>query len=148
MTLYIDGDALPNALKPVLLKAIIKRNIKTIVVSNKKISIGDSKNITYIIVEDGLDKADQKIVDLVNINDLVITADIPLADFIVQKGAFGIDHRGLVYDEENIKEKLTIRNLMQELRDSGEITGGPKPFSKNDVAKFAASFNEYIQKLL
>lgn len=148
MILYIDGDALPNALKPVLLKAIEKRKIETFVVSNKKISIGNSNFITYLIVEEGLDKADKKIIDLVNIKDLVITADIPLADFIVQKGAFGIDHRGLVYTEENIKEKLTIRNLMQELRDSGEITSGPKPFSKNDVSKFAASFNEYLQKLL
>jgi uncharacterized protein len=148
MILYIDGDAFPNLLKPIIFKAINRLSIKTFVISNKKIDIGKSALITYKIVDLGADEADNKIVELLEEGDLVITADIPLANRTIEKKAHAIDHRGELYTQDNIKEYLAMRNLMQELRDSGEITKGPAPFSKNDVQKFANQLNNFLQKYL
>ncbi len=149
MKLYIDGDALPNILKPILLRAIDKNNIDSYVVSNKKISLGaHSKNIHYIIVEAGADEADNHIVEMLEIDDLVITADIPLADRTISKNAHAIDHRGETYTQDNIKQYLAIRDLMQSIRDSGETTKGPKPFSAKDAQYFANSLNKFLQQYL
>ncbi|MEA3384682.1 MAG: YaiI/YqxD family protein [Campylobacterota bacterium] len=145
MNLYIDGDALPNILKPILLRAIDKSDIKTFVVSNKNISIGKSNNINYIIVNQGADEADNHIVDMIKESDLVITADIPLANRIISKNAHAIDHRGELYTKDNIKQYLAIRDLMQSIRDSGELTKGPKPFSQKDAQTFANQFNKFLQ---
>ncbi len=146
MKLYIDGDALPNILKPILVRAIEKRNIETYVVSNKKISIGsNAKNIHYLIVEAGADEADNKIIEMLDSEDLVITADIPLADRTITKQAHAIDHRGELYTTENIKQYLAMRDLMQSIRDSGEITKGPPPFTQKDAQKFANQLNKFLQ---
>jgi uncharacterized protein len=127
-TLYIDGDAFPNLLKPIILKAIERLQIKTLVIANKKINIGNSKLIEYIIVEQGADEADNRIVEMVEIGDLVITADIPLADRVISK------------------QYLAIRNLMQDIRDSGEMTKGPAAFSQKDAQQFANSLNNFLQR--
>jgi len=145
MKLYIDGDALPNILKPILVRAIDKLNIETFVISNKRITIGDSNHINYIIVEAGADEADNKIVEMLEADDLVITADIPLADRTITKKAHAIDHRGELYTTENIKQYLAIRDLMQSIRDSGEVTKGPPPFTQKDAQKFANQFNKFLQ---
>jgi uncharacterized protein YaiI (UPF0178 family) len=145
MNVYIDGDAFPNLLKPIILKAIERLKLKTYVIANKKIKIGKSKYIKYIVVDVGADEADHKIVDMVKKNDLVITADIPLADRIISQNAHAIDHRGELYSVENIKQYLTMRNFMQEMRDAGEITGGPKPFGQKDAQSFANQLNAFLQ---
>ncbi len=146
MQLFIDGDAFPNLLKPIVLRAIEKQKIDTIVIANKKLTIGSSNYIKYIIVDQGADEADDKIVEMLNSNDLVITADIPLADRTIDKDAHAIDHRGSMYTKDNIKQFLAIRNLMQEIRDSGEITKGPAPFNQKDAQQFANSLNAFLQK--
>lgn len=146
MRLYIDGDAFVNLLKPIVLKAIQKRKIKTLVVANKKISIGKCEFVEYLIVDEGADEADHKIVELVQEGDLVITADIPLADRAITKNAHAIDHRGELYTKENIKQYLCIRNLMEQIRQSGEITKGPPPFTQKDVHAFANSLNAFLQR--
>lgn len=146
MTLYIDGDALPNLLKPILLRAIERLKIPTKVVSNKKITMGKSEYIEYILVEQGADEADNYIADVLVANDLVITADIPLADRVITQDAHAIDHRGERYTSENIKQYLAIRNLMQEIRDSGELTKGPAPFGKKDAHNFATTLNNFLDK--
>lgn len=148
MRLFIDGDAFPNLLKPIVLKAIEKKEIETYVIANKKINVGKSKYITYMIVELGAGEADNKIVEMIEEGDLVITADIPLADRTITKTAHAIDHRGELYTSENIKQYLAMRNLMQEIRDSGEVTKGPAPFSSKDSQKFANSLNAFLQKYL
>ncbi len=148
MKLLIDADALPKALKEIIFKAVQKREIKTIVVSNKKISFNKSKNIQYIIVDEGIDKADNEIVSITEKNDLIITADIPLADRIVKKSAIALGHRGEIFDQNSIQNFLSIRNLMAEIRQSGEITKGPKPFCKKDIQNFANSFSKLLDKLL
>ena len=147
MTLYIDGDALPNLLKPILLRSIQRLHVKTYVVSNKKISLGQkSNNVHYIIVEAGADEADNKIVEMLQEGDLVITADIPLADRVITKKAHAIDHRGELYTVDNIKQYLAMRDLMDKIRESGEITKGPKPFSQKDAHNFANQFNSFLAK--
>ena len=146
MTLFIDGDAFPNLLKPIVLKAIERLKLKTCVIANKRITIGNSKHVEYLIVDAGADEADHKIVEMVEVGDLVITADIPLADRIINKNAHAIDHRGELYSVENVKQYLTMRNFMQEMRDSGEITGGPKAFGEKDAREFANQLNAFFQK--
>ena len=144
--LYVDGDAFPNLLKPILFRSIERLKLLTIVVANKKINIGKSKYITYMIVDAGADEADHKIVEMVEEGDLVITADIPLADRVISKNAHAIDHRGELYSVDNIKQYLAMRNLMDKIRESGEITRGPKPFSQKDAHEFANQLNAFLTK--
>lgn len=146
MTLFVDGDAFPNLLKPILLRSIERLGIKTFVVANKKITLGSSKFVTYLIVEQGADEADHKIVEMVKKGDLVITADIPLADRVITKNAHAIDHRGALYSVENIKQYLAMRNLMESIRESGEMTRGPKPFGTKDAHEFANQLNAFLAK--
>ncbi len=146
MKLYIDGDAFPNLLKPIVTKQIERLKLETFVVSNKPIKVGNSRHIHYLIVQAGADEADKKIVEMVEKNDLVITADIPLADHVISQSAHAIDHRGELYTKENIKQYLAIRNLMAEIRDSGEMTKGPKAFSSKDEESFANQLNAFLEK--
>ncbi len=146
MRLFIDGDAFPNLLKPIIFRAIEKFGLETFVVSNKKITIGKSRYITDIIVEQGADEADHKIVEMVEAEDLVITADIPLASRVIEKKAYPIDHRGELYDSDNIKQYLAVRALMEKIRDTGEMTKGPAPFGQKDANNFANQLNSFLQK--
>lgn len=146
MKIYVDGDAFVNLLKPILLKQIQRLKIKTIAVSNKKINLGKSDLIEYIIVEQGADEADHKIVELCQAGDLVITADIPLADRIVSKNAHAIDHRGELYTTENIKSLLAMRNLHEKLREEGVLTPNQKPYGQKDAEHFANSLNAFLNK--
>ena len=146
MKIYIDGDAFPNALKPIIIKQINRLHIDTIVMANKKINIGKSEFVKYVVVDAGADEADDKIVEALDIGDLVITADIPLADRIISKNAHAIDHRGELYSVDNIKQYLAMRNLMDKIRESGEITKGPKPFSQKDAELFANQLNAFLSK--
>ncbi len=146
LSLYIDADAFPNLLKPILFRSIIRLQLETFVVSNKKVDIGKSELITYIIVEAGADEADHKIVEMVQEGDLVITADIPLADRVISKNAHAIDHRGELYSVDNIKQYLAMRNLMEKIRESGEITKGPSPFGQKNAQEFANQLNKFLTK--
>lgn len=142
--IYVDGDAFPNLLKPILLKQIERLGIETIAVANKKINLGKSKYVTYMIVDAGADEADHKIVEMVEEGDMVITADIPLADRVISKNAHAIDHRGELYSVDNIKQYLAMRNLMEKIRESGEITKGPKAFGQKDAESFANQLNAFL----
>ncbi len=146
MRVFVDGDAFPNLLKPILLRSIERLGLETLVVANKKISIGESRFVSYLIVEQGADEADHKIVEMAEAGDLVITADIPLADRLIAKNAHAIDHRGELYSVDNIKQYLAMRNLMESIRESGEMTRGPKPFSQKDAHEFANQLNKFLTK--
>ncbi|MDF1880203.1 YaiI/YqxD family protein [Sulfurimonas sp. MAG313] len=147
MLIFVDGDAFPNLLKPILVRSIERLSLKTYVIANKKINLGSkSKLIEYIIVDQGADEADHKIVEMAQEGDLVITADIPLADRIISKKAHAIDHRGELYSVDNIKQYLAMRNLMESIRESGEMTGGPKAFSQKDAHEFANQLNSFLCK--
>ncbi|MCK4995184.1 MAG: YaiI/YqxD family protein [Candidatus Omnitrophica bacterium] len=144
MTLYLDGDAFPNVLKAILFRAIERFALPTFVISNKRINIGKSKHITYIIVDVGVDEADQRIIEMVKEGDLIITADIPLADSVITKKAYALDHRGKLFSDDNIKYYLSMRNLMQEIRDNGMVTKGPSAFSRKDAHEFANQLNQFL----
>ena len=146
--IYVDGDAFPNLLKPILLKQIERLGLETIAVANKKINLGKSQYVSYMVVDAGADEADNKIVEILQEGDLVITADIPLADRVITKKAHAIDHRGELYSVDNIKQYLAMRNLMDKIRESGEITKGPKPFSSKDAESFANQLNSFLGKKL
>lgn len=146
LIIYIDADAFPNLLKPILLRSIIRLKLPTFVVSNKKVTIGKSDLINYIVVDAGADEADHKIVEMVKAGDLVITADIPLADRVISKNAHAIDHRGELYSIDNIKQYLAMRDLMEKIRESGELTKGPKPFGTKDAHEFANQLNAFLAK--
>ncbi|MDO9267310.1 MAG: YaiI/YqxD family protein [Sulfurimonas sp.] len=146
MRIFVDGDAFPNLLKPIIFRSIERLRIETFVVSNKHITIGKSKLISYIVVEQGADEADNHIVELVKEGDLVITADIPLADRVITKDAHAIDHRGELYSIDNIKQYLAMRNLMEKIREGGEMTRGPKPFDQKDAHQFANQLHKFLTK--
>ncbi len=116
-------------------------------VANSYMSFPHGGLISSIQVDQGADVADSYIVDRVENGDLVITADIPLASLIIEKEAIAINPRGELYTEENISERLSMRNFMQELRDGGVNTGGPAPFGTKDKAAFANSLNNILTKL-
>lgn len=146
MKILVDADAFPNALKEILLRAVLKRKLTTVFIANKKISVPNEPYISMEIVALGPDEADHRIAELCEAGDVVITADIPLADRIVSKGAVGLDPRGTIYDENNIKHLLAMRNLMEELRNSGEITGGPSAIGAKTVREFADGLNTLLTK--
>jgi uncharacterized protein YaiI (UPF0178 family) len=146
MKIFIDGDAFPNALKSIIYKAITKHSLTTNVVSNKRIYIGNSDLINNILVSSNPDEADNQIAEMVMEGDLVITSDVPLADRVVTKKAFALDHRGRFFDEDNIKQALAMRDFMESIRETGEITKGQSPFSQKDVHSFASSLNQFLQK--
>ncbi|OHE08345.1 MAG: hypothetical protein A3J96_00530 [Sulfurimonas sp. RIFOXYC2_FULL_36_7] len=144
--IFVDGDAFPNLLKAILFRQIERLKIETLVFSNKHITIGKSDLIRYIIVEQGADEADNQIVEAIEEGDLVITADIPLADRTISKKAHAIDHRGELYSVDNIKQYLVMRNLMEKIRESGEMTKGPKPFDQKDAHQFANQLHKFLTK--
>lgn len=147
MTIFVDADAFPNVLKEILLRFVLKRSLPTRFIANKKIAIPNVPFIFMEIAPQGADEADHLIAFTCKAGDLVITADIPLADRIVSKGAIGLDPRGTIYTQENIKGLLAMRNLMQELRDGGEITGGPSAIGEKEKRAFADALNALLQKL-
>jgi len=144
VTIFVDGDAFPNLLKPIVVRAVERVEIPLILVANKRVYLGNSPWIETVIVEAGADAADDRIVELAAPGDLVITADIPLADRVIAKEAHAIDHRGERYTQENIKQYLAMRNLMETIRDSGVVTGGPNPFGPKDAHAFANALHRFL----
>ena len=148
MQIYVDADGFPNAIKELLIRAAIRLHVPVVFVANKKVRYEPSVIISSIIVPEGPDIADDRIAELAQPGDLVITDDIPLADRVVAKGAFALNHRGKLYTEGNIKDRLAMRDLMYELRDGGMITGGPSMFSKKDCQAFVNQLDRLLTKQL
>jgi len=146
--IWIDADACPKMVKEVIFKASYRLQLPVCLVANSYMNVPAGSLITSIQVDKGADVADQYIVDHVGVYDLVITADIPLAALIVEKNATAINPRGELYTEENVSERLSMRDFMQDLRDSGVDTGGPPPFGLKDKERFANSFNKILTKML
>jgi uncharacterized protein len=113
-------------------------------VANAYQNIPQNDLIQLIVVDKGFDAADQHIIDRVEIHDIVITADIPLAAKVLKKKAIALDPRGEIYTENNIGSLLSLRDFLKEFRDAGSITGGPAPFGPKDVKRFADSLNKLI----
>lgn len=147
MTIWVDADACPKQIKEIICRAAIRKKHKTIFVANQKIRLDPSDYLVSVQVADGADVADDYIANHCEKNDIVITADIPLAVRIVAALALGIDPRGTIFDKNNIRQISSMRDFMQELRAGGVETGGPKSFSNKDVQKFAQSFDKLLVHL-
>ena len=148
MKIWVDADACPKEIKEIILKASQKRCIDTVFVSNKNTYIPESPYISFVKVDLGADVADAYIAENVEAKDLVITQDIPLAALVVPKGANAISFHGELFTSANIGERLSVRNFMTELRDTGIQTSGPKPYSAQHKQKFANTFDKEIVKLI
>lgn len=146
-TIWIDADACPNMVKEIVYKAALKQGIQVILVANSYMQTPKSPHIKSVQVSKGADVADFYIVENACDKDLVITADIPLADLIVKKGAVAINPRGELYTEQNIRERLSLRDFMHNLRSSGVETGGPAPLGQKDKQAFANAFDRIVTKL-
>lgn len=146
MKIYIDADACPKAIKEILIKAAIRTQCELIFVANKPLGIPPHALIKTVLVTSGFDIADEYIADVVVAHDLVITADIPLADKVIDKHAVALNPRGMLYTKENIKQRLSVRNFQEELRSTGIQTGGPKVMSPRDIQQFANALDKYLTK--
>jgi len=145
--IWVDADACPNMVKEILFRAANRMKIALILVANQSIRIPPSEFIKKIQVSAGFDVADNYIVQHMQEKDLVITADIPLADAVIEKGGVALNPRGELYSPANIKSRLAIRNLSENLRSSGVLTGGPMQISKKDIQLFSNALDRFLAKL-
>ncbi len=146
MTIWVDADACPKVIKEILFRAAERRGITTILVANKPLRCPSSPHIKTLQVGAGFDVADNEIVKQLAAGDLVITADIPLAAEVVAKGGHALNPRGEFYTQQNIRERLAMRDFMAELRGSGVNTGGPPTFNQSDRLAFANQFDRFLAK--
>ncbi|MGB1199236.1 MAG: YaiI/YqxD family protein [Thalassotalea sp.] len=146
MKIWVDADACPVVIKDILFRAADRTQIETTLVANHSIRIPPSKYIKFQQVSSGFDVADNEIVKRCNIEDLVITSDIPLAAEIVEKGATALNPRGELYTESNIRQRLNMRDFMDNLRSSGIQTGGAPPISQGDRQAFANNLDKWLAK--
>lgn len=147
MQIWVDADACPAVIKDILYRAAERWKISTTLVANQMLNTPPSKFIKARQVPQGFDVADAYIVEQANQGDLVITADIPLAAEVLGKKALALNPRGELYSPETIKERLAIRDMMEELRSSGVDTGGPKIFSQADRKAFANQLDKLLSRL-
>jgi len=144
MKIWVDADACPNVIKDIIFRASERTKTFVTLIANHYITIPPSKFINSIQVQQGFDVADDEIVKRIKKGDLVITADIPLASESIEKGALALNPRGELYTSENIKARLTMRNFMETLRNSGVDTGGPKALSHKDREKFSNCLDKLL----
>lgn len=148
MNIWIDADSCPNPIKEILYRIANRKSICTTLIANQWLTIPTSPFIKMLQVEKGFDVADNKIVELVQFNDLVITSDIPLASDALNKGALVLTPRGEQYTLDTIKERLVMRDFMETMRASGIQSKGPAPLSSKDREKFANQLDKLINKQL
>ncbi len=147
MQIWVDADACPGEIKELLFRAAERKKIKLTLVANQSLRIPRSEFIETLLVGDGTNVADRRIVELAVPGDLVVTADIPLAADVVAKGAEAIDPRGTLYSDSNIGERLAMRNMLDQLRGGGQISGGPSNFGPKDRQAFANQLDRWLAKI-
>ena len=146
ITVWVDADACPNVIKEILFRAAIRVEVPLILVANHHLQVPPSPFIKMIQVQSGFDVADDYIVQQIKPNDLVITSDIPLAAEIIEKGGQVITPRGEAFTRQNIKQRLNMRDFMETMRSSGEVSGGPPALGQKDKQAFANTFDRYLAK--
>lgn len=146
MQIWVDADACPVVIKEIIFRAAERLQISTTLVANQMLRTPPSRFIRAIQVPSGFDVADAHIVEQLAAGDLVITADIPLASLVIERGAYALNPRGELYTTANIQEILTMRNFMDELRGAGVETGGPAAFSLADRQSFANQLDLFLAK--
>lgn len=149
MKIWIDADAAPREVKEIVFRAAKRLKIDTVLVANQtSYTPPEARHITSVTVREGANVADAYIVENARANDLVITADIPLAALLVEKDVVVIDPRGEQYSADNIRSRLSIRNYLDQARGAGEITGGSRPYGDRDKAAFASTFDRLLARMI
>ena len=148
MKIWVDADACPTVIKDILFKAAERTKIHTTLVANHHLRIPPSSVIHFVQVASGFDIADNEIVRRVEKNDLVITADIPLADEVISKSGIALSPRGELFTKENIKSRLNVRDFMDTMRASGIQTGGPAALNQSDRQNFANHLDRLLIRYL
>lgn len=146
MQIWVDADACPGEIKTLIFRAAERCKRKVTLVANQSMRTPVSQYIDSIVVGVGMNIADRKIVELVSPGDLVVTADIPLAADVIAKGGVALNPRGELYTKDNIGSRLAVRNLMDELRGGGLVTGGPSNFNLKDRQAFANQLDRWLAK--
>ena len=146
MKIWVDADACPGVIKEILFRAAERAKIETTLVANQLLRVPPSPYIRALQVPAGFDVADNRIAQEVQPGDLVITADIPLAAQVIERDGFALNPRGEFYTRDNIRERLTMRNFMEELRGSGVDISGPSSFSQSDRQAFAAQLDRFLSR--
>ena len=146
MQILVDADACPKAIKDILFRVAERLSITTTLVANHTLQIPPSRYIQFLQVRSGFDVADNEIVKRLMVGDLVITSDIPLAYEVLCGGGHAINPRGELYTQDNIKERLSMRDFMDTLRSSGIDTGGPTALSSRDIQAFANQLDKFLVK--
>jgi uncharacterized protein len=146
MHIWVDADACPNTVKEILFRAANRTKTAVTLVANQYLKVPPSAYIQSVQVPAGFDVADDHIAQQVQKGDVVITADIPLAAIVVEKGAYGVNPRGMLYTKENIKQTLGMRNFMEEMRSTGQVSGGPPPIDAKDKQAFANTLDKLLAK--
>lgn len=146
MQIWVDADACPNVIKDILFRAAERARIPVTLVANSWVRTPPSRYITSVQVSGGLDVADSEIVERCVPGDLVVTADIPLAALVLEKGALALNPRGELYTADTIAQRLTMRNFMDELRGSGVNTGGPAGFHARDRQAFGNALDRWLAR--
>ncbi|MDO8651465.1 MAG: YaiI/YqxD family protein [Undibacterium sp.] len=146
MQIWVDADACPNVIKNILFQAAERLQIHTTLVANRLLNTPPSRVIKALQVPAGFDVADNEIIRLMVAGDLVITGDIPLASDVLDQGGYALNPRGSFYTSENIREFLSMRQLLEELRSGGVDTGGPAAFTHADRQAFANQLDRFLAK--
>ncbi|ELW7387036.1 YaiI/YqxD family protein [Yersinia enterocolitica] len=148
MQIWVDADACPNVIKEVLFRAADRTGMMVTLVANQPLKTPPSKFIHTLQVASGFDVADNEIVQRVEKNDLVITADIPLAAEVIEKGGIALNPRGERYTPDTIRERLNMRDFMDTMRASGIQTGGPNTLNQRDRQQFANELDKWLQQAI
>ena len=146
MAIWVDADACPNVIKEILFRAAERVQMPLTLVANQNIRVPPSRFIRSLRVPAGFDVADNEIVRLCSAEDLVITADIPLAADVLEKGAAALNPRGERYTPDTIRERLNMRDFMDTMRASGIQTGGPNTLNQRDRQQFANELDKWLQQ--
>lgn len=144
MSIWVDADACPRVIKEILFRAAERTAVSVTLVANRLLHTPPSPFIFALQVANGFDVADSEIVKRVEVGDLVITADIPLAAEVIAKGGLALDPRGEMHSADTIQARLTMRDFMETLRASGIETGGPSALSQRDRQLFAKHLDHYL----
>jgi uncharacterized protein YaiI (UPF0178 family) len=148
MKIWIDADACPRVVKEIVFRAAERLQVEVCLVANQGLAKHHSRYVSSVVVAGGPDEADKYIAGHASPADLVITADIPLAARIVENGGVALDPRGELYTGENVGERLSLRDLLQGLRDEGLVQGGPAPFGPADRQRFASALDRTLTRML
>jgi uncharacterized protein len=146
MQIWVDADALPAVIRDILFRAADRARMRMTLVANQPVRLAPSPYIHFVQVPAGLNVADERIVELMEAGDLVITADVPLAASVIEKGGVALDPRGTLYTSENVRERLSVRNFLDELRGSGVNTGGPPSLGQRERQLFANQLDRWLAK--